>query len=181
MKSATATTSRGRTSTVVSSRVSRTTACSTASPTSTAPPGILHRHWEGGSLRPTRRTCEPRNTIAPTAGTGRGGNSYVDIRCRHGRNRLERCDRSESGRRESSGVVASADARVGRASLEAFVVAEHDDLAPEGIPQGVRVPGLDQLVAPRSGDHHDKESIIEADRFEDANLVNQRECLYGLA
>src|SRR2546430_15762246 len=103
MKSATATTSRGRTSTVVSSRVSRTTACSTVSPTSTAPPGILHRPWDGGSLRRTRRTWDPRNTIAPTAGTGRGGDSYVDIHGRQGRNRLEGSDRHESGAREAIG------------------------------------------------------------------------------
>src|SRR3989475_9577788 len=79
MKSPTVITSTGRTSTAVSSRVSRTTACSTVSPTSIAPPGTLHRPWYGGSLRRTSRTCEPRNTIAPTAGMGRFGNSYLDI------------------------------------------------------------------------------------------------------
>src|SRR6267143_6341273 len=83
--------------------------------------------------------------------------------------------------RESCSVVTPADARVCRAALEALVVAEHDDLPPEGIPQRVRVPGLDQLVPPGSRDHHDKEPIIEADRLEDANIIDQWEYLHGLA
>src|SRR6267143_2206034 len=82
--------------------------------------------------------------------------------------------------RESSSVVTPTDARVCRAALEALVVAEHDDLSSEGIPQRVRVPGREQLVPPGSREHHYKEPIIEAVRLEDANVIDQRERLHGL-
>src|SRR5438309_2388841 len=81
---------------------------------------------------------------------------------------------------ESGRVVAPANARVRGAALEALVVAEEDDLPPQRVPQRVRVPGLDQFVAPRSRDHHDEEPIIKADRLEDSNVVDQWECLHHL-
>src|SRR5947199_9594983 len=78
MKSRTSKTRSVRTSTRVSSRVSRTAAASTVSPISTAPPGKLHRPLFGSAPRLTRRTAPSRNTTAPTAGTGWVGNSFRD-------------------------------------------------------------------------------------------------------
>src|SRR5881409_15767 len=69
MKSRTSKTRAGRTSTRVAS---------TVSPISSAPPGRLHRPWFGSAPRLTKRTAPSRNTIAPTAGTGRSGNSFRD-------------------------------------------------------------------------------------------------------
>src|SRR2546426_4574191 len=78
MKSRTSKTRSDRTSTRVSSRVSRTAAASTVSPISNAPPGRLHRPLFGSAPRSTSNTAPSRNTIAPTAGTGRCGNSFRD-------------------------------------------------------------------------------------------------------
>src|SRR2546428_7950714 len=77
MKSRTSKTRTDRTSRRVSSRVSRTAAAaSTVSPISNAPPGRLHRPLFGSAPRFTSSTAPSRNTIAPTAGTGRFGNSF---------------------------------------------------------------------------------------------------------
>src|SRR5437667_6118385 len=78
MKSRTSSTRTGRTSTRVSSKVSRAAAASTVSPISKAPPGKLHRPLFGSAPRLTRRTAPSRNTTAPTAGTGCVGNSFRD-------------------------------------------------------------------------------------------------------
>src|SRR3989475_9087886 len=78
MKSRTSKTRSDRTSTRVSSSVSRTAAASTVSPISNAPPGRLHRPLFGSAPRLTSNTAPSRNTIAPTAGTGRCGNSFRD-------------------------------------------------------------------------------------------------------
>src|SRR5256712_206200 len=78
MKSRASKTPTDRTSTAVSSRVSRTAAASTVSPISNAPPGRLHRPLLGSAPRLTSSTAPSRNTIAPTAGTGRFGNSFRD-------------------------------------------------------------------------------------------------------
>src|SRR5437867_5485668 len=78
MKSRTSKTQSDRTSTRVSSWVSRTAAVSTVSPISNAPPGRLHRPLFGSAPRLTSNTAPSRNTIAPTAGTGRRGNSFRD-------------------------------------------------------------------------------------------------------
>src|SRR2546427_823532 len=76
MKSRTSKTRTDRTSTRVSSRVSRTAAASIVSPISNAPPGRLHRPLFGSAPRLTSSTAPSRNTIAPTAGTERFGNSF---------------------------------------------------------------------------------------------------------
>src|SRR2546426_12816014 len=76
MKSRTLNTRSGRTVTPVSSSVSRTAPASTVSPTSRTPPGRLQRPLFGSVPRFTRRTSPSRNTMAPTAGTGRFGNSF---------------------------------------------------------------------------------------------------------
>src|SRR5256712_1676831 len=78
MKSRTSKTRSVRTSTRVSSRVSRTAAASTVSPISNAPPGRVHRALFGSAQRWTSISAPSRNTIAPTAGTGRCGNSFRD-------------------------------------------------------------------------------------------------------
>src|SRR6266581_6996274 len=78
MKSRTSKTRSDRTSTRVSSKVSRTAAASTVSPISNAPPGRLHRPLFGSAPRLTSSTAPSRNTIAPTAGTGRCANSSRD-------------------------------------------------------------------------------------------------------
>src|SRR5207245_9161886 len=75
MKSRTLNTRSGRTVTPVSSSVSRTAPASTVSPASRTPPGRLHRPLFGSVPRFTRRTSPSRNTMAPTAGTGRFGSS----------------------------------------------------------------------------------------------------------
>src|SRR5437667_9564447 len=76
MKSSTVNTRSGWTVTPVASSGARTAGASTVSPTSRTPPGRLHRPWFGSAPRFTRRTSPSRNTIAPTAGTGRFGNSF---------------------------------------------------------------------------------------------------------
>src|SRR2546430_6256861 len=76
MKSRTLKTRSGRTVTPVSSSASRTAPASTVSPTSRTPPGRLHRPLFGSAPRFTRRTSPSRKTTAPTAGTGRFGNSF---------------------------------------------------------------------------------------------------------
>src|SRR3989442_4672830 len=76
MKSRTSKTRTDRTSTRAADRVSRTGAASTVSPISNAPPGRLHRPLFGSAPRLTSSTAPSRNTIAPTAGTGRLGNSF---------------------------------------------------------------------------------------------------------
>src|SRR2546425_13046888 len=78
MKSRTSKTPTDRTWTAVSSRVPRTAPASTVSPISNAPPGRLHRPLFGSAPRLTSNTAPSRNTIAPTAGTGRCGNSFRD-------------------------------------------------------------------------------------------------------
>src|SRR5439155_24190990 len=83
--------------------------------------------------------------------------------------------------REPRGIIAAANARVRRAALEALVVAKHDDLPPQRIPKGVRVPRLDQFVPPRARDHHDEEAVIEADRLVHTDLVEERERLHAFA
>src|SRR5437016_3786655 len=83
--------------------------------------------------------------------------------------------------REPRGVIAAADARIRRAALEPLVVAKHDDLPAQRIPQGVRVPRLDQFVPPRARDHHDEEAVIEADCLVHADLVEERERFHALA
>src|SRR5437867_5715205 len=271
MKSRTSKTRSDRTSTRVSSRVSRTAAASTVSPISKAPPGRLHRPWFGSARRLTKRTAPSRNTIAPTAGTGRSGNSLRDdtdrgSRCgpsilrrnrgnapagqeieiveralmqhvledlarvqvarhRNVKARLQICqggghgwkplrraakrlanmfahvphadrhDVSRMGLPEDDGcslpplpvqglphgearrVITAADARVRRATVEPLVIPEHDDIAAQRIPQGVRIPRFDQLVPPRSRDHHDRKAIVKTDRLIHADLVDERERL----
>src|SRR2546428_12181030 len=253
MKSRTSKTRSVRTSTRVSSRVSRTAAASTVSPISKAPPGRLHRPWFGSAPRLTKRTAPPRNTIAPTAGTGRSGNSFRDdtdrgsrcgpsilrrnrgnahagqeieiveralvqhvlenlarvqvprhrnVKARlqirqgggHGREALgwaakrlsdmfahvphaDRHDVSGMGlpeddgrglpplpvqglpHREPGGVIAAADARVRRATVEPLVISEPDDAAAQRIPAGVPIPRLDRLVPPWSWNHHDADAV----------------------
>src|SRR2546428_12383188 len=83
--------------------------------------------------------------------------------------------------REPRRVIAAADARIRRAALESLVVTKHDDLPAQRIPQGVRVPRLDQFVPPRARDHHDEEAVIEADCLVHADLVEERERLHALA
>src|SRR5439155_268962 len=53
------------------------------------------------------------------------------------------------------------------------VVAEQDDVAADRIPQRVRIPGLNQLVAPRTRQHDDEEPVVVADRFVDPDLVDE--------
>src|SRR2546422_2596695 len=271
MKSRTSKTRTDRTSTRVSSRVSRTAAASTVSPISNAPPGRLLRPLFGSAPRLTSSTAPSRNTIAPTAGTGRFGNSFRDdtlpgTRCGpsilrrsggnapagqkieivegalvqhvledlarvqvarhrdvearlqvrqgggHGREALrwaaerlsdmfahvphaDRHDVSRMGlpeddRRslpplpvqglphgEARRVITAADARVRRATVEPLVIPEHDDIAAQRIPQGVRIPRFDQLVPPRSRDHHHEKAIVKTDRLIHADLVDERERL----
>src|SRR3989475_10447504 len=76
MKSRTLNTRSGRTVTPVSSSVSRTAPASTVPPPRRPPPGRPHRPLFGAVPRFTRRTSSSRNTMAPTAGTGRFGNSF---------------------------------------------------------------------------------------------------------
>src|SRR5438093_997904 len=271
MKSRTSKTRAGRTSTRVSSRVSRTAAASTVSPISSAPPGRLHRPWFGSAPRLTKRTAPSRNTIAPTAGTGRSGNSFRDdtdrgsrcgpsilrrnrgnapagqeieiveralvqhvlenlarvqvarhrdVKARlqirqgggHGREPLRwaakrlsdmfahvphadrhdvsRMGLAEDDRRglpplpvqrlphgEAGRVIAAADARIGRPAVEPLVISEHDDIAAQRIPQGVRIPRFDQLVPPRSRDHDDEEAVVETNRLVHTDFVDEGERL----
>src|SRR3989454_3532856 len=271
MKSRTSKTRAGRTSTQVSSRVSRTAAASTVSPISKAPPGRLHRPWFGSAPRLTKRTTPSRNTIAPTAGTGRSGNSFRDdtdrgsrcgpsilrrnrgnapagqeieiveralvqhvledlarvqvarhrnVKARlqicqgggHGREPLrwaakrladmlshvphaDRHDVSGMGLPEDDGcslpplavqglphgearrVITAADARVRLATGEPLVIPEHDDIAAQRIPQGVRIPRFDQLVPPRSRDHDDQKAVVKPNCLVHADLVDERERL----
>src|SRR2546430_28819 len=275
MKSRTSKTRSVRTSTRVSSRVSRTAAASTVSPISNAPPGRLHRPLFGSAPRLTSNTAPSRNTIAPTAGTGRCGNSFRDdtvpgTRCgpsilrrssgdapaRQGIEIVERAlvqhvlenlarpqvarhrdvkprlqirpggghrrealrwaakrlsdmfahvphaDRHDVSRmglpeddgrglpplpvqglphREPGGVIAAADARVRRATVEPLVISEHDDVAAQRIPEGVRIPRFDQLVPPGSWNHHDEEAVVEPDRFVHSDLVDKRERVDAIA
>src|SRR3989441_10179783 len=255
MSSRTSKTQSDRTSTRVSSWVSRTAAVSTVSPISNAPPGRLHRPLFGSAPRLTSNTAPSRNTIAPTAGTGRCGNSFRDdtvpeTRCgpsilrrssgnapagqgieiveralvpqvpedlarpqvaRHrdvkarlqirqgGGHRREalrwaakrlsdmfahvphadRHDVSRTGlpeddgrglpplpvqglpHRAPGGVRAGGQARVRRATVEPLVISEHDDVAGQRIPDGVRIPRFDQLVTPRSRDQHHEKAIVK--------------------
>src|SRR5947209_5292556 len=179
MKSDTVITSTGRTSTWVSSRVSRITACATVSPSSIAPPGMLHGlpHGREEAWRLWQGRADVLSDVPDADGHDVPGVGLP----KDDRRRLTPFPLEGFPDRESGGVVAPADARVRRPSFEALVVAEHDDLPSQGVPQRVRVPGLDQLVPPRSWDHHDEEPIIEADRLEDANVVDQRERLHGLS
>src|SRR3989442_1955346 len=78
MKSRTSKTRSDRTSTRVSSRVSRTEADSTVARISDAQPGRLRGPLFGSAPRLTSNTAPSRNTIAPTAGPGRCGNSFRD-------------------------------------------------------------------------------------------------------
>src|SRR2546430_3320349 len=78
MKSRTSKTRSDRATTRVPPRRSRPAAASTVSPISKAPPGRHHRPWFGSAPRLSKRTAPSRNTIAPTAGTGRSGNSFRD-------------------------------------------------------------------------------------------------------
>src|SRR2546427_11512930 len=66
----------GRPVTPVCSSASRPAPASTVSPASRTPPGRLHRPLFGSAPRFTRRTSPSRKTTAPTAGTGRFGNSF---------------------------------------------------------------------------------------------------------
>src|SRR3990172_1676035 len=75
--------------------------------------------------------------------------------------------------RESSGVVAAADARVRRPTLVPLVVSEHHDVSSERIPERVRIPGLDELVPPRPRKLDDQETIVEADRLVHPDLVEE--------
>ena len=61
------------TSSPVSSRTSRATACSSVSPSSTPPPGRLHCPFSGSCARLISRTRSASRTTAPTPTTGRGG------------------------------------------------------------------------------------------------------------
>src|SRR2546422_3877936 len=275
MKSRTSKTRTDRTSTRVSSRVSRTAAASTVSPISNAPPGRLHRPLFGLAPRFTSRKAPSRNTTAPTAGTGRFGNSFRedtvqgsrngpsilrrsggnapapqeidiveralvqhipedfarvkvarhrDVEARlqvrqgrgHGREALrwaaerlsdmfahvpyaDRHDVSRMGlpkddrrglpplsvqrlaHRQARRVIAAADARVRRATVEPLVISEHDDIAAQRIPQGVRIPRFDQLVAPGSRDHHHEKAVVKTDRLVHADLVDERERVDAIA
>src|SRR5213593_3168236 len=271
MKSRTSKTRSVRTSTRVSSKVSRTAAASTVSPISTAPPGRLHGPLFGSAPRLTSNTAPSRNAITPTAGTGRCGNSFRDdtvpgTRCgpsilrrsggkapaRHGieiveralvqdvlenlarlqvarhrdvkarlqirqggghgrealrwaskrlsdvfahvphadRHDVSRMGLPEDDRRglpplpvqglphgEAGRIITTADAGVRRAAVETLVISEHDDIAAQRIPKGVRIPRFDQLVPPRSRDHHDQKAVVKSDCLIHADLVDERERL----
>ena len=62
-----------RSSRLVSSRTSRTTACIRVSPISTTPPGRLNRPSAGARARRTTSTCPSRTMAALTARNGRSG------------------------------------------------------------------------------------------------------------
>src|SRR3989442_1915322 len=130
MKSRTSKTPTDRTSTAVSSRVSRTAAASTVSPISNAPPGRLHRPLLGSAPRLTSSTAPSRNTIAPTAGTGRLGNSFRadtlrGTRC--GPSILRRGGGNAPARQEID-IVEGALGQTGLEDLARVQVARHRDV-----------------------------------------------------
>src|SRR5207245_456463 len=164
----------------VSSSVSRTAPDWTVSPTSRTPPGRLHRPLFGSVPRFTRRTSPSRNTMAPTAGTGRFGNSFdegtVKSRSGPGPSTLRPC-----GGEEIEIVEGPLVQDVTQDVADADVPLHRDIQASPKVRERLRQRRERARVPARAREHNGEEAVSEADCLVHADLVEKRERLHALA